>query len=179
MKKTIFIILLNIFGNITFSQCGDSSFCNGNTGLYSNDDATNIAYDNMGSSFHSTYIKEPNGLWRVWGEQMTNNGIAHALAPINFNSTNYPALTGTIYKMGLGSNSITDVQLVVLTSTGLFILGEEGNVLNPLITTSNTFQKVTINGKTDGLPIGITPLDVKMMFVTTGTIMITDRKSVV
>ena len=97
MKKLLYILLLVSFGYTNVQgQCGDSEICNSNTGLYSNDDASSIAYDNMGSGFHATYIREPNSGWRVWGEVMANSGATHQLSPTSFNVTNYPALTGTV-----------------------------------------------------------------------------------
>ncbi len=174
MKKNYYILLLSLLflSNSSIAQCGQPS-CNPNTGILSNDNAADIAYDNMGSSFHSTYIKEPNGGWKIWGEYMTNSGDDNVLSPQAFNTANYPALTGTIYKMALGSDYGLNVQLIVLTSDGLFVLGEEGAVLNNTITTSSTFQKITVNGKSDGLPIGVSPDNVKMLFSANRTLMIT------
>lgn len=168
----IFLFLL-LISNQTFAQCGDSEICNSNTGLYSNDDAASIAYDNIGSGFHSTFIREPNGSWRVWGEYMANNGSSNLFSPISVNSTNYPQLTGTIYKMGIGSDYLENVQMIVLTSTGLFASGSESAVLSNSITTTAAFRKITVNGKTDGLPLNVSPGDVKMLFVSDRTIIIT------
>ncbi len=174
MKKLLFTLLLvSYVFNSAQAQCGDSEICNSNTGLYSNDDAASIAYDNMGSAFHSTYIKEPNSGWRVWGEEMANNGQNHSLNPTSFTVANYPALTGTIYKMAIASNYTPSVQLLVLTSTGLFVLGSEGAVIHSDITTSSTFQKITVDGKLDGLPVGVGPADVRMLFASTRTVIIT------
>ncbi len=168
----IFIFLLAI--NISFAQCGASTACNPNTGILSNNSATDIAYDNMGSAFHSTYIKEESGIWKVWGEVMANDGATNVLNPLEFNAPNYPALTGTIYKMAIGSDGgIQGCQLLVLTSTGLFALGFEGKVLSTTITTSSIFQKITINGQLNGLPVGINPEDVKMLFASTNSLIIT------
>ncbi len=174
MRK-IFKLLALVFliNGVTYAQCGDSEICNSNAGLYSNDDAASIAYDNMGSGFHSTFIREPNGSWKVWGEYMSNSGAADVLSPLSVNATNYPQLTGTIYKMGIGSDYLEYVQLVVLTSTGLFVSGSEGAVLDSGLTTSSFFRKVTVNGKADGLPLNVSPADVKMLFVTNFTIIIT------
>ncbi|MEC4004955.1 gliding motility-associated C-terminal domain-containing protein [Flavobacterium sp. SUN052] len=165
------IFLLSI--NFAAAQCGNSIFCNANTGVYSNDTAADIAYDNMSSGFHTTCIKEPSGNWKVWGEYVANDGFSNVLSPIDFDVTNYPALTGTIYKMVIGSNFGQTIQLIVLTSDGLFVLGTEGAVISDDITTSTTFQKITINGKTDGLPTNISPVDVKMMFATSYSLMLT------
>ncbi len=173
MRKFIYFLVVISGLNASYSQCGISDFCNANTGINSNDIATDIAYDNMGTGYHSTFIKEPEGGWKIWGEQLSNNGSTSSLSPINFNATNFPALTGTIYKLAIGSRGQGFVQLFVLTSTGLFVLGTEGVVVNGSFTTSSTFQKLTINGQTDGLPAGIDAADVKMLFATTETLIIT------
>lgn len=173
--KFLYTIII-FFGLISFpsvwAQCADIS-CNSNTGLFSNDIASDIAYDNMCSGFHTTCIKEPNGAWKVWGESAGNDGDSDVLTPIDFNVANYPALTGTIYKMVIGSNFSLDVQLIVLTSDGLFVLGTQDAVLKSDLTTSTTFQKIIVNGKVDGLPLSVNPTDVKMMFATSYTLMIT------
>jgi gliding motility-associated-like protein len=75
--------------------------------------------------------------------------------------------------MAIGSDLDYGVQLIVLTSDGLFVLGTEGTVIDNTITPTSTFQKITVNGKTDGLPSGIQPTDVKMMFASTGMLMLT------
>ncbi len=81
MKYRIFsVILIFCFLKVS-AQCGISDFCNANSGLFSNSNATDIAYDNMGSSFHSTFIKEPNSEWRVWGEEMAYDGATHLYSP--------------------------------------------------------------------------------------------------
>lgn len=173
--KFIYTTIL-FFGLICFStvsaQCVDIS-CNSNTGLFSNDVASDIAYDNMCSGFHTTYIKNPNGTWKVWGESIGNDGNSNVLSPIDFNVANYPALTGTIYKMAIGSNFALYMQLIVLTSDGLFVLGTQDAVLKSDLTTSTTFQKISVNGKADGLPLSVNPSDVKMMFATSYTLTIT------
>lgn len=169
-KQLLFVLLISNFAN---AQCGDSEICNSNTGLFSNNDAASIAYDNMGSGFHSTFIREPNGGWRIWGESMSNSGTGNLYSPISVNATNYPQLIGTIYKMGIGSDHIDYVQLIVLTSTGLFASGDEGVVLSNALTTTYAFRKITVNGKADGLPTNVSPADVKMLFVSYQTIIIT------
>ncbi|MBL7788369.1 MAG: gliding motility-associated C-terminal domain-containing protein [Chitinophagales bacterium] len=168
--RWIVLCIFSISYSTAKSQCRIE--CNTNAGIYSDNNARTIAYDNMGSGFHSTFVSEKNG-FRVWGENMQNNGTGHHLSPVTINSTNYPALTGTVYFVGIGSEWAGNVQLIVLTSTGLFASGTPGAVLSTGIKSTNTFSKLTINGKTDGLPSGIIPDSVKMMFVCAETIIIT------
>jgi len=163
---TIFLILTHKM------KCQCVISCNSNVGIYSTNNAATIAYDNMGSSFHSTFVAEEED-YRIWGEHMHANGRTHLLAPMRINTINYPELTGTVYYVGLGSKYIGNVQLIVLTSTGLFAGGIPGAVLSTSIKSTYPFEKLTINGKKDGLPLGITPDSIKMMFVTYHTIILT------
>ncbi|NHM07153.1 T9SS type B sorting domain-containing protein [Flavobacterium sp. CYK-4] len=172
MRALFSLIFLVVVSMSVSAQCGGSEFCNGNTGLYSNDDAANIAYDNIGSGYHSTYIKEPNSQWRTWGANMRENGSSPALSPMLINTTNYTTLTGTIYKIALGSWGGVS-QIVVLTSDGLFVGGYEGAVISNAITNSSSFNRITVDGKADGLPIGVSTDQIKMLFVTTFTIILT------
>lgn len=125
-----------------------------------------IEYDNIVSTFHSTMARQSNGNVLVWGETM--NGTTNTLTAKNLNSTNYPTLTGTVLKFTGGSVNINTGQFVVLTTTGLFTWGNCGTVVSESLTStcnwSENMTKLTVNGKTDGLPAGISPSDVKMMF---------------
>ncbi|MBL0084867.1 MAG: DUF11 domain-containing protein [Saprospiraceae bacterium] len=122
-----------------------------------------IEYDNFISGFHSTIVRTSTGGFKAWGEYMNNNGSTNALSPLDVTSANYSALTGTPLKATLGSNFFQAVQGILLTTTGLFAWGSEGIVLSGTITSSTTFQKLTINGEADGLPVGVDPTDVKMI----------------
>lgn len=171
------LILSSLFTVEAFSQCGFLPTCPNtnylNYGIGSNTDAASIEYDNFLSSFHSTVVRTANGQCKVWGEYMANNGATSVLAPTEINVINYPALTGTVLKVNLGSFLTPEVQGVVLTTTGLFAWSVEGVVLHPDLTTSTVFQKITVNGNTQGLPNGVSPLDVKMIFSTYKTLAIT------
>jgi len=148
--------------------------CNPNTFLNTSDPNT-IEYDNMVSTFHSTMMRDAStGALMVWGERMANNGSASLLTPTEVNSTNYPALIGDILKFTSGTNSQATAQSVVLTTDGLFAWGLEGTLISSGLTSSAIFQKIGIgtygvNGgapKVDGLPDGVAPADVKMLFGT-------------
>src|SRR5574343_25280 len=179
LKYSVRLILLGflvLYAKNSHSQCGFQATCATtdylNFGMGSNTDATSLEYDNFISSFHSTVVRTANGSYKTWGELMANNGSTNLLAPTEINSTNFPALTGSVLKAHLGSDFSGTVQGIVLTTTGLFAWGVEGAVLHANITSSSTFQKLTINGQTDGLPVGVDPLDVKMMFSTSTTLAI-------
>ena len=169
-RKVILIVFILSWSHFLLAQCVIN--CNSNVGVYSTNDARTIGYDNMGSAFHSTYSIEEAGN-RVWGEQMFNDGVLHLYSPKYINSGNFPGLTGNIYHIGIGSYNIYNAQLIILTSTGLFVSGEPNNVISSTIKNTSGFQKISVNGKADGLPSGISPDSVKMMFVTFKSIIIT------
>ena len=174
----ITLLFLGFFASTNaLAQCGFQATCPNtdylNFGMGSNSDAASIEYDNFISSFHTTVVRTAQGSYKVWGETSSNDGTTELLAPTLINSSNFPALTGTILKAHLGSSSVysstasgSGVQGIVLTTTGLFAWGSEGAVIHPNLTSSTTFQKLTINGNNQGLPSGVTPTDVKMLFVT-------------
>ncbi|SFO36169.1 hypothetical protein SAMN05421741_1435 [Paenimyroides ummariense] len=168
------------FATVLSSYCVTDD-CNPNTFLNTSDPNT-IEYDNMVSTFHSTMMRDADtGELMVWGEDMANNGVSDILSPIEVNNTNYPALTGDILKFTAGSLNITRNQKVVLTTDGLFAWGGQGYLISTDITSSTTFQKVSIgtygvNGgtpKADGLPDGVAPADVKMLFGSYRTLALT------
>ncbi|MBK7956801.1 MAG: hypothetical protein IPK03_00975 [Bacteroidetes bacterium] len=173
------LFLVIVFCHVQiFSQCSTPVVgCPGtnlsNSGMNSSNNFTTVEYDNYISSFHSTIVRSRDGSFLIWGEDMANNGTSNVLNPRTINITNYPALTGVPLKAGLGSSSINDVQGILLTTTGLFAWSTEGRVLDGSITTSTTFQKLTIGGNANGLPTGVTPADVKMLYVGNRMIAIT------
>jgi gliding motility-associated-like protein len=178
MKHSFFTTLFFIFiSTFSYAQCGFLDTCPNtdyfNFGMKSTTDATTLEYDNFTSSFHSTLVRTSTGVYKVWGEDMANDGAADLLSPIEMTPANFPGLTGTILKAGLGSSSANNVQGIVLATDGLYAWSTEGQVLHADATSGTNFQKLTINGNSQGLPTGVTPTDVKMMFVTNQTIAIT------
>jgi alpha-tubulin suppressor-like RCC1 family protein len=73
----------------------------------------------------------------------------------------------------LGSVWNENVQGILLTTTGLHVWGRPGVVVATSLTTNWRMQPITVGGNTNGLPTGVTPAMVKMMFVTGRTIAIT------
>ncbi len=178
-NKTIGLFLtvsLLMLSSFSYGQCGFQATCPGtdylNFGMSSTTNAATIEYDNFTSSFHATAVRTSNGDYKLWGQVMGNDGTSSVLFPAIINSLNYPALTGSVLKVGLGSQNGASEQGVLLSTTGLFAWGTEGAVIHTNITTSAVFQKLTINTQTDGLPAGVDPIDVKMMFVTSKSVAI-------
>lgn len=161
-RKLFFSLLLIFFSKFLYSQC--NIVCNENVGLFSNNDASTIGYDNIVSSFHTTVVSEEFG-FRIWGELKNNT-------PSNVDSLSFFGLRGKVLKVGLGSWNIDKAQIVILTTNGLYVYGNWGIVV-PSGININTYVPIVVDGKLDGLPIGITPDSVKMMFVSTGTITLT------
>ncbi|WP_262152776.1 lectin-like domain-containing protein [Chryseobacterium foetidum] len=155
--------------------------CNGNAYVNSNDPNT-LEYDNMVSVFHSSMVKESDGKVKVWGQGTSSTVVSganqHILVPTEINSTTYPGLTGTILKIASGSNQNAQ-QFAVLTTTGLFVWGgATGTMISTEIKGTISFGSVAIGTlgtagtKADGLPLGVSPTDVKMMFGTKHTLAI-------
>ena len=162
-----------IFGLLTIiSLClSEKAFAQSNcvgVGINATDPAT-LEYDNMITSNYQTVVKQGEGDFWVWGENMLNTGLADVANPQQINKTNYPALQGNVLKVAIGGAG----QGVALTTTGLYAWGTEGSVINSAITTSATFQALTIGGNTNGLPTGVAPSDVKMLFATYQNLAIT------
>lgn len=149
-----------------------------NYGFNSNDTAATIEYDNMTSAFHATIVRNGDGTFSTWGAQSgpAGDNAGSNLSPKVINSTNYTGLKGTPLKAGVGSTT-TSHQFILLTTYGLFAWGTEGTVIDNAHTSSTAFQRLGAgtfsNADSTGLPNGIQPGDVKMLFVTYQTIAIT------
>lgn len=177
-RKLICLIFVVIFNQLSNAQCatpvvGCPNVNLSNFGIESNNDAATIEYDNFVSGFHSTAVRTSDGSFQVWGEKIANNGATDVLSPLTINTSNFPALTGIPLKAALGSNSTGNIQAIILATDGLYAWSKEGIVLSAAITSSTAFQKLTINGNSNGLPTGVNPQDVKMMFATYKTLAIT------
>jgi len=150
----------------------------GNFGYNSNNNPATIEYDNFISTYHTTVVRDADGNFQVWGEQIghdpsnPNNSI-NLLNPVVINTTNFPGFTGTPLKAALGGYQNQSVQGVLLTTTGLHVWGEPGMVVSSSLTTNWRMQPISPTSSVLGLPAGVTPAMVKMMFVTYQTIAIT------
>lgn len=150
--------------------------CNDNTYVNATDPNT-IEYDNMVSVYHSSMVKEADGSVKVWGQGIAYNGsgnTGNVLTPQVINSTNYPGLTGDVLKFTAAS-SANDQQFAVITTTGLFVWGDPDILIPAGVKSTNVFGPVSAGTygvpgtKADGLPAGVSPGDVKMVFGTERT----------
>lgn len=181
LKSTGIVVLLSALSiGKTQAQCGYAVGlgCNNtdytNFGLKSNSDAATIEYDNFVSGFHSSVIRGGDGKYYVWGEKTGNNGNSNRTSKTEINSTSYPEITGTILKTTMATAGTSGTGLIVLTTDGLFaggIRGNNGVFSSSVSPNTRAFRKLTHSG-TYGLPTGVTPSDVKMMFATTRTLAI-------
>ena len=171
-------LLLALVRTEVLSQCAIPAVgCSGldltDYGFTSGNNAAAIEYDNFVSSYHSTVVRTSDGTFKVWGEDMASNGTTDVLSPQEINSSNYPALTGTPLKVGLGSQNGNTTQGILLSTTGLFAWSTSGNVISTTIKNTTAFGPITVGGNANGLPTGVSPADVKMLFVTRQSIALT------
>ncbi|MBX9449329.1 MAG: T9SS type A sorting domain-containing protein [Taibaiella sp.] len=161
-----------------YSVSGCSDFSNFG---YSSSGADDLEYDNYVSGFHSTVVRDLDGTFKIWGEMSQADGYSSYLMPTPINPGNYPGLTGNPLKAAIGSGTIGNVQFILLTDDDkLWTWGRAGALLDPSLTTNISvfydgdyidiapFQEFSL-----GLPSGIAASDVKMMFATNGTLLIT------
>ncbi|MGN7787087.1 hypothetical protein ACTJIJ_21315 [Niabella sp. 22666] len=121
--------------------------------------AATLEYDNFVSAFHSSTAREATGDLKIWGAKTKYDGTNNLLTPTAINSINYPGLTGTPLKATMAGNYTSAPQIILLTTDGLWAWGARGQVISSTLTSSTAFGKVT-----PGLPMGVQPTDVKMLF---------------
>lgn len=172
MNRILYLVLFFVLGQSLLAnvQAQCISGCNDNAFVWSHDPNT-LEYDNMISTFHSSILKEIDGTVKVWGEGSAAAG-GHLLAPTVVNSANGFNYQGKILKIAAGSEvNNSNVQFIILTTEGLYAWGKAGIVLSNSNSVKSTdgFGKV---GTGTGLPAGIQPADVKMMFGTYKTLAI-------
>ncbi|WP_300602336.1 hypothetical protein [Niabella sp.] len=130
--------------------------------------ASNLEYDNFVSAFHQSVVRDASGDLKIWGQKTAANGTGDLLSPTPINSVNFPGLTGTPLKASIGSSYINAFQNVLLTTDGLWAWGDPGGVIPNAVKSDSKFGKVNL-----GLPAGVSPSDVKMLFATYQTLAIT------
>lgn len=151
------------------------SGCNGNTFINATDPNT-LEYDNMVALFHTTLAKEKDGTFKVWGQSAAANGTSNLYVPTAITSANGFSYTGNPLKATGGSTGAASgsVQMALLTDTGLYIWGATGFLVNTTIKNTTAFGSVSIGtygildsnnpSYSKGLPYGVNPTDVKMLF---------------
>lgn len=139
----------------------------------------NDPYDKIISGYHASVAIKSTGEYSIWGANMAPTGLIGQLTPLEINGTNYSGISGTIYKAGIGgTNTGASIdQAAVLTSTGLFAWGAVGSLFSPSLTTSAGVAQITppTGSSPIGLPIGLEPQDVKMLFAVYRTLVLLSK----
>ena len=139
----------------------------------------NDPYDKIISGYHASVAIKSTGEYSIWGANMAPSGLSGQLTPLEINSSNYSGISGTIYKAGIGgTNTGASIdQAVVLTSTGLFAWGAVGSLFSPSLTTSSGVAQITppAGSSPIGLPLGLEPSDVKMLFAMYRTLILLSK----
>lgn len=149
------------------AQCGyiEGLGCPGtnysNYGSASNHDAASIEYDNFISAFHTSILRDPEGGFRIWGENTAPNGKSVLWIPTPIDAFHFPLIKARPLKAAMGSKAHRNVQSFVLTADDkLWVWGKRGAVLHAAVTKSDSMQSII-------LPRGIHAMDVKTLFATT------------
>ena len=139
----------------------------------------NDPYDKLISGYHASVAIKSTGEYSIWGANMAPSGLTGQLTPLEINGTNYAGITGTIYKAGIGgTNTGASIdQAAVLTSTGLFAWGAVGSLFHSSLTTSPGVAQITppVGSSPIGLPAGLEPQDVKMLFAVYRTLVLLSK----
>ncbi|MCQ9638100.1 hypothetical protein MP478_01765 [Chryseobacterium sp. WG14] len=168
---------------ITVDETSCTTGCNDNTYLNATDPNT-IEYDNLIAGDDSIIAKGKDGAFYIWGyntspnvSSTNSNVVLNLLTPTKIDPSTSLPTTGS---SGVGFNytgtplkaAIANVYHL-LTTDGLYVWGN-GNMytLNTIGNTAITYRtpsgykfgKLTVNNKADGLPPGVSPDNVKMMF---------------
>jgi len=153
-------------GDYCITGCNDNTFLNAT-------DPNTIEYDNLIASENAIIAKEKDGTFNIWGYRTgptsipsNVNVLIDLLTPTAITPANGFNYTGTPLKAALADNG-TISSALLLTTDGLYGWGERSVSYTKTTNNANPrFGKITINGKTDGLPPGVSPTDVKMIFQT-------------
>lgn len=182
LKKISWMAVL-FFSVSIHAQTNCISGCNENTFVNTSDPNT-IEYDNIISVFHSSIIKEVDGNFKVWGQGIGADR-SHKYSPTLLLPSEGYNYEGEVLKVAAGSIAgISNTEeFALLTSERLYYWGTRGYLVNQNIRSGNTFNHnfapsnaIATEGVSGtnptGLPMGVAPEDVKMMFGSYGTLVI-------
>ena len=132
-------------------------------------------YDKIVSGYHQSIALRGDDSFSVWGQTMANNGSSDILTPQVISRANYPNLTGIPLKATIGgAGGGGKDQFTLLTTTHLYAWGATGYVWSPSLVATTTFAKIgsVTGGDTTGLPAGVLPTNVAILFASDSTIAI-------
>ncbi|WP_296386044.1 hypothetical protein, partial [Winogradskyella sp.] len=116
---------------------------------FNNDDQIWVA------GYHCTIARTTNGFF-AWGDAMSATGT-ELVSPTQIAPVNGYNYSGTVLLVTIGDQiSSSNPQNFLLTTFGLYVWGNEGQVIANSLTTSSNFQLTT-------LPVGVLPADVKSL----------------
>jgi len=174
---------------IGWTGCANTHYAN--AFMTSTSNAATLEYDNWVSGFHASAIRNGDGTYNVWGEHISGASVLphtadanHILAPTPINVA-HPSITGTVLKVAIGGYS----QIIILTTDGLYVVGRTSgtgskvlsSTIYPAATSTSqsspllklSSANITNAQTSTGLPVGITPGDVKMMFASSYMLVLT------
>ncbi len=141
----------------------------------------NNPYDKIISGYHASIAQKSNGEFVAWGSGFSSSNT-DLVSPTIINQS-FGVPTGeSVLKATIGglSGAGGQDQGVVLTQSGLYAWGTEGKLLHNSLTTSGSFQKIsgfTAGANSYGLPIGVEPGDVEILFGSNLTLVVVTKLS--
>lgn len=162
-NKVQFVLLLTLF--VPFSrlsaQCDPSQ-----------------KYDKIVSAYHQSIALKSDGSYATWGEAVASNAGDH-LSPVDLTVANGYAALGSATPLKATVGGDNDSQSILLATNGLYTWGYSAKILDAslatVVSSKNSFQKIQtpIGGDSaTGLPVGVAPTDVTMLFSTYQTLAI-------
>ncbi len=109
--------------------------------------------DLMECTYHSCVAKSIDG-FVAYGQEVSATNT-NSLSPIAISPANGYNYTGDILRVTMGGNYMAD-QLFILSTDGLYVQQDEGNVVHANMTSSASLQSIP-------MPTGVNPLDVKVI----------------
>ena len=142
--------------------------------------AATLEYDNFVSSFHGTIVRDMDGTFKVWGENAGSitSTTTHIYTPTPVTTSNFPFLTGIPLKAATATKVPGQSTIEPNRQTSYVVLTSDNKiwrwgVANGIFTESGGGAGIARGNQSHDLPAGIKATDVKMMFVTAGTIALT------
>lgn len=156
--RIVILLVMFLTSDSVFAQTdSDVLECNDNIFTWAKDPNT-IEYDNIVSGFHATVVKESDGTVKIWGQRTSATG-SDRLSPLEVTPTNGYNYKGEILKVTLASTNGSTIQFAILTTDGLYVWGRSNILISSALKSASTFDKIA-----NGLPSGVNPTDIKMLF---------------
>lgn len=151
-----------------------------NDGILDTEECSDLGYTNyfgykddlMTAYCHGVIAQTTDG-YIAWGNVTKPNGSIIGGTPLRITPANGFGYTGEILLATGGNHDQgTGNQTFLLTTTGLFVFGKEGEVISATITSSTAVQEVD-------LPVGVTVADVQKITATAGSFLLLTKAGVV